>query len=125
MDCSAGMRRREKVHQVLVAVKVWDRAIFHSENLSGHEKFTPLQKWFDFLNSGCGPDDEINGSLMCPVLGRSVLHCWWSVIEHLCLFRSLVLHPLGIDNACPPARTYLCPLVFAHACLCPSDAICL
>ena len=43
--------------------------------------------------------------------------------KSLCLFCSLVLHPLGIVHACPPARTYLCPLAFTHVCLCPSDAI--
>ena len=110
----------QKAHQISVCTKVWDRAIFHAENsASANEKFVPMEKWLSHLCSGCGPDDEIIESLVCPVLGRSVLHCWRIVIARLCLFRSLVRHPLGIVHACPPARTYLCPLAFVHVCLCP------
>ena len=80
-----------KAHQSTVAVKVWDRAIFNSENSSaGSDRYIAMEKWLSFLCIRCGPGDEINGSMLCPVLGRSTLHIWRIVIARLCLFRSSV-----------------------------------
>ena len=123
-----------KEHQVTVAVKVWDRAIFNSENSSAGvdrntNRYTAMEKWLSFLCIDCGPDDVTNESMLCPVLGRSSL-CVWRLGSHacvcfarLCLFRSLVLHSLGtVHTACLFARPLgvrLHSAMFATQCLLP------
>ena len=80
-----------EAHQVTVFVLLRDHAMFSSEiSSAGSARYAAVEKWLFFLCIPCGPGDEINGSLLRPVLGQSVFHIWRIVIARLCLFRSSV-----------------------------------
>ena len=109
-------------HQIDLATRVWDRAIFNSENsasLTASERYVPMVKWLSFLCRQCGPDDEVNSSMLCGVLGKSTCQIWRTVIARLCLFRSSVPVSLVGASFASPYGMLVRPHLSVSACILP------